>query len=66
MLDGETGYLVPHGDIVALANRMAELIQDPGEVSRMGARGMVFAERYSWDASARAILGVLQGVSGGR
>ena len=66
VLDGETGYLVPHGDVVALANRLAELIQNRGEISRMGARGLVFAEGYSWDASARAILSVLHEVRGGR
>ena len=36
---GETGYLVPHGDVEALAARMLELAGDPALVARLGAGG---------------------------
>jgi glycosyltransferase involved in cell wall biosynthesis len=36
VLDGETGYLVPMGDIDALAERLVGLARDPGRRTRMG------------------------------
>lgn len=50
---GETGYLVPHGDVQAMADRMGELIRSPARVATLGASGRTFAERFSWDAAAR-------------
>ena len=49
---GRTGYLVPHGDARALADRMLELAADPGLVERLGAEARRFAEAHSWDRSA--------------
>jgi glycosyltransferase involved in cell wall biosynthesis len=48
----ETGYLVPHGDINALAGRMLELAGDPALVARLGAGARRFAERLTWERSA--------------
>jgi glycosyltransferase involved in cell wall biosynthesis len=48
----ETGYLVPHGDVAALASRMLELAGDPSLVARMGNASRRFAERLSWERSA--------------
>jgi glycosyltransferase involved in cell wall biosynthesis len=36
--DGETGRLVPPGDPAALAQAAAELLDDPGQRDRLGAR----------------------------
>jgi len=52
--DGETGFLVPHGDTQALAQRMLALAADPGLVARLGRAGRGFAERLSWERAARA------------
>jgi glycosyltransferase involved in cell wall biosynthesis len=49
---GETGFLVPHGDIAALAGRMLELAADPGLVSRLGAQGREFARTLTWENAA--------------
>ena len=49
---GETGYLVPHGDVDALAARMLELAADPGLVASLGARGRKFAETLTWESAA--------------
>jgi len=54
--DGVTGYLVPHGDSAALANRMLALANDPGLVERLGCAARSFAEGLSWDAAARATV----------
>jgi glycosyltransferase involved in cell wall biosynthesis len=49
---GETGYLVPHGDAAALAERFLELAADPARVERLGEGGRRFAEGLTWDAAA--------------
>ena len=51
---GETGYLVPHGDARALAERMLALAADPGLVARLGRGGRAFAETLSWERTATA------------
>jgi glycosyltransferase involved in cell wall biosynthesis len=61
---GETGFLVPHGDPVALADRMVELANDPGLVERLGQQARRFAESLSWERAAdeteRWMQGMLQ------
>ena len=49
-----TGYLVPHGDAGALAERMLQLAADPALVERLGAEARRFAEAHSWDRTADA------------
>ena len=54
--NGETGYLVPHGDVLALTDRMLALAADPSLVERLGHGARRFAEGLSWDSAARATL----------
>ena len=49
---GETGFLVPHGDIAALAARMMELADSSPLVTRLGLRARRFAEGLTWDRTA--------------
>jgi glycosyltransferase involved in cell wall biosynthesis len=51
---GETGFLVPHGDIESLAARMIELADSPMLVARMGERARRFAESLTWERTAAA------------
>ena len=51
--DGETGFLVPHGDPAAMAARMDALAADPALVARLGAAGVPFARAFSWERAAR-------------
>jgi glycosyltransferase involved in cell wall biosynthesis len=51
---GETGFLVPHGDVEALAARMVELADAPPLVARMGERARKFAEGLTWERTAAA------------
>jgi glycosyltransferase involved in cell wall biosynthesis len=50
--DGETGFLVPHGDVAALAARIAEVAADPVLRDRLGQGALRFAQHYSWDRAA--------------
>jgi len=46
--DGVTGYLVPVGDIDAMAARMAELLDEPAQAAALGKAGRrIVAERFS-------------------
>ncbi len=47
-----TGFLVPHGDASALAERMVQLAADPALVERLGAEARRFAEAHSWERTA--------------
>jgi glycosyltransferase involved in cell wall biosynthesis len=45
--DGESGFLVPVGDVDALAGRLAELAADPALRERLGRRGAeLMRERF--------------------
>jgi glycosyltransferase involved in cell wall biosynthesis len=44
--DGETGFLVPRGDVEILRERLARLLTDPELRVRLGAQGRAFYERH--------------------
>ncbi len=50
---GETGFLVPHGDVAAMAAAYDRLAASPELVSQMGAKARVFAESFTWERCAR-------------
>src|SRR5262249_38931498 len=49
---GVSGFLVPHADVPALAERLLAVATDPELVNRMGTQARVFAEGLSWDRAA--------------
>ena len=54
------GLLVPPGDVTALAQAMRRLAEDAGLRTRLGAAARARIERlYTWDMSARRLLGAL-------
>lgn len=50
--DGETGFLVPHGDIDAMSAAMARIAQSPALVRSLGENGRRFAGTFTWDRAA--------------
>jgi len=60
--DGETGFLVPHGDVHAMAEAMGRLAADRALVSSLGARARCFAETFTWERAADETERHLQGV----
>ncbi len=54
VLDGETGLLVPSGDVPALADALENLVADPDLRRLMGVAGRAFVQReYRWQDNAR-------------
>ena len=49
---GETGYLLPHGDVAALAAAMQRLAAAPELVASLGVNGRAFAETFTWERAA--------------
>ncbi|HEX2717317.1 MAG TPA: glycosyltransferase family 4 protein [Gemmatimonadaceae bacterium] len=50
--DGETGILVPHGDVAAMSRALAEIAGSRELVERLGTNGRRFAEGFTWDRAA--------------
>ena len=51
--DGETGFLVPHGDLAAMRDALDRLAGDRALVERLGIQARRFAMSFSWDRAAR-------------
>jgi glycosyltransferase involved in cell wall biosynthesis len=50
--DGETGRLVPHGDVAALAEALRGLASDTALRARLGRGARAFAESLPWSQTA--------------
>lgn len=62
VVNGETGFLVPHGDIAEMAAAMRKLIESPSLARQMGEAGRRLAERFSWERSADDTIAHLEEV----
>lgn len=49
---GETGFLVPHGDVEAIAASFRRIAEDHSLVTSLGTRARTFAETFTWERSA--------------
>lgn len=59
---GRTGFLVPHGDVPALADQLAAVLSNPDLRERLGAGARSFALGFSWERAARDTAAHLEGV----
>jgi glycosyltransferase involved in cell wall biosynthesis len=50
--DGETGYLVPHGDAPAMAAAMTRLAESRALVAKLGNQARTFATQFTWERAA--------------
>jgi glycosyltransferase involved in cell wall biosynthesis len=61
--DGVTGYLVPFGDVDALAGRISSLLGDAALRARMGEAARVAVEgAFSWEQSVQATMDLYRDV----
>jgi glycosyltransferase involved in cell wall biosynthesis len=64
ILDG-CGYIIPPDDSAALRDKIVEVLLHPGEARERGRRARQrVIERYSWDAGAKVLQGVVERVAG--
>ena len=65
--DGETGILVPHGDVAALEAALRSIATDAALRARLGAGARAFAQSLSWEHAAAETEAHLQAaVASGR
>ncbi|HUJ72572.1 MAG TPA: glycosyltransferase family 4 protein [Verrucomicrobiae bacterium] len=62
--DGQTGILVPHGDVEALTAAIRKLLADAALRGKMGAAAREWAEHFSWEEMARRSLQFLERAAG--
>ncbi len=61
--DGESGFLLPLGDVDSMAARTIEILSDPALRARMGKRGRAIAEqKFSPQAALNAYMDVYESV----
>lgn len=62
VLDGETGYVVDGRSPAQVAQRIADLLDDPAKARELGRRGRDWIERaWRWDLIADRLHGLLEG-----
>jgi glycosyltransferase involved in cell wall biosynthesis len=62
VIDGETGFLVPQGDVEAMAAAMRGIVESRNLVDVLGNAGRRFAEAFTWERSAKETLAHLEEV----
>jgi glycosyltransferase involved in cell wall biosynthesis len=63
--DGETGFLVPHGDIAVMSGAMRRIAESRELVTAFGTRAREFAESFTWERAAQQTEAHLMRVVGG-
>lgn len=58
--DGETGFLVPDGDVEAFADRIGLLLSDDALATRMSEQAQRWSRRFEWDRAADLMEAALE------
>ena len=62
---GETGFLVPPGDVGPLAAALEEVVADPARAEQLGARGRKrVLEEFGWERVAERVEAALEAIPG--
>jgi glycosyltransferase involved in cell wall biosynthesis len=62
--DGQTGFLVEHGNVEQLAARLVEILVDRGLRERLSAGAIEWARRFSWETCGRLSAELIEEVAG--
>jgi glycosyltransferase involved in cell wall biosynthesis len=62
--DGETGVLVPSGDVAAMTLALRRVLDDGAWRERLGAAALRWAARFTWDAVTADVAAVLDAARG--
>lgn len=65
VVHGETGFVVPHGDVEALGDAMQRAIDRPAERESWEEAAVRRARGYSWEAASARTVEVLEGAAEG-
>jgi glycosyltransferase involved in cell wall biosynthesis len=58
--DGETGFLVPEGDVQGFANRIGALLSDDDLATRMSTAALDWSKQFDWDVAASEMAEALE------
>jgi D-inositol-3-phosphate glycosyltransferase len=56
--DGETGFVVPDDDPIAMGERLAQLICQDDLRCRLGEQAHAYAQQYAWEKITEQVIGV--------
>jgi glycosyltransferase involved in cell wall biosynthesis len=56
----KTGFLVPHGDVTALAQRLDQLLSDPQLYGQLRARAIEWGQSFTWERATRETLELIE------
>jgi len=62
IIDGETGLLVPYGDVEALAEAVLMALTDGETRKRLALDATEWSKRFNWNRTAQEFIEILEGV----
>lgn len=60
VVEGKTGFLVPHGDVDALAARIGDLLADPALYAGIRSEGLRWVREFTWEKAAGQTLDLMR------
>jgi len=65
VVNGVTGFLVRHGDVQMLSERILQVLENRPLRDKLSENGLKWAQRFSWDQAAERTLALLERVIAG-